>query len=124
MSTQIITTPSGERMVVLPEAEYLAMVEASEMADDLAAIERFKSRLAAGAEELVPAAVVNAILDGGNPVRVWREHRGLSSKDLAAKAKMSPAYLSQIESGKREGTIDTLREIAVALTITIDDLVG
>ena len=50
---------------------------------EVTAIERFKARLAAGQEELVPAAVVNALLDGANPVRVWRDYRGLSAKDLA-----------------------------------------
>jgi hypothetical protein len=29
-------------------------------------------------EETVPAEVVYAILDGENPVRVWREHRRLT----------------------------------------------
>ena len=91
---------------------------------EVTAIERFKARLAAGQEELVPAAVVNALLDGANPVRVWRDYRGLSAKDLAQRADLAPAYLSQIETGKREGTVETLRKIAQVLNVTIDDLAG
>ena len=124
MNIQIITTPSGDRLALMPEADYLNLVEAADLAQDSAAIERFKARLAAGEEELVPAAVVNALLDGANPVRVWRDYRGLSAKDLALRADLAPAYLSQIETGKREGTVETLRKIAQVLNVTIDDLVG
>ena len=124
MNVQIITMPSGERMAIMPESEYLVMLDDAEMAHDIAAIELFKQRLASGDEELIPAAVVNAILDGENAIRVWREHRGLSVKALAELAGVAPAYLSQIETGKREGTVTTLGKIAKALGVTIDDLVS
>ncbi len=124
MNVQIITMPSGERMAIMPESEYLVMLDDAEMAHDIAAIELFKQRLASGDEELIPAAVVNAILDGENAIRVWREHRGLSVKALAELAGVAPAYLSQIETGKREGTVSTLSKIAKALGVTIDDFVS
>lgn len=124
MNVQIITMPSGERMAIMPESEYLVMLDDAEMAHDIAAIELFKQRLASGDEELIPAAVVNALLDGENAIRVWREHRGLSVKALAELAGVAPAYLSQIETGKREGTVTTLGKIAKALGVTIDDLVS
>ena len=124
MNVQIITMPSGERMAIMPESEYLVMLDDAEMAHDIAAIELFKQRLASGDEELIPAAVVNAILDGENAFRVWREHRGLSVKALAELAGVAPAYLSQIETGKREGTVSTLSKIAKALGVTIDDFVS
>lgn len=37
---------------------------------------------------------------------------------------LAPAYLSQIETGKRDGTLETYRKIAEALNLTLDDLVG
>jgi DNA-binding XRE family transcriptional regulator len=119
---QTITTPAGERLVVLPESDYLAMVEAAELANDVAAIERFKAKLAKGEEELVPATVVNAILEGANPVRVWREYRGLSAKELAERAGVAAAYISQIETGLREGRLRTMSKIAEALGVGLDDL--
>ena len=124
MNVQIITMPSGERMAIMPESEYLVLLDDAEMAHDIAAIELFKLRLASGDEELIPAAVVNALLDGENAIRVWREHRGLSVKALAELAGVAPAYLSQIETGKREGTVSTLSKIAKGLGVTIDDLVS
>lgn len=74
-------------------------------------------------EELVPAEIVFVILDGANPVRVWREHRGLSQANVAEQAGISAAYLSQIESGTRDGTAEVLGKIAAALDVTQDDLV-
>ncbi|MGD9740414.1 MAG: hypothetical protein AB7U48_13540 [Bauldia sp.] len=68
MTKQVIVSPNGERMVVLAEAEYEALVEAAEDAEDIAAVSRFQSRLAAGEEELVPAAVVDRMLQGENAV--------------------------------------------------------
>jgi hypothetical protein len=32
-------------------------------------------------EELVPSEVVYAILDGENPIRVWREYRGYTQDE-------------------------------------------
>lgn len=57
-------------------------------------------------------------------IRVWREHRGMTAKVLAEEAGIAQPFLSQIETGKREGTVDTLRSLADALGVTIDDLVG
>ncbi|MCC0808577.1 helix-turn-helix transcriptional regulator [Methylobacterium sp. W2] len=124
MNAQTIITPAGERLVLIPEAEYAALIEAAEDAADNAAFDRIEKRLASGEEELIPSDVVDRLLDGENRVRVWREHRGLSAKQLAEKAGIAKPFLSQIETGKREGTVDTLRKIADALSLTIDDLVG
>ncbi len=74
-------------------------------------------------EEAVPVAVVDRLLAGDNPIRVWREHRGLSLSALAAAAGIGKGYLSQIESGQRQGPAPTLKRIAAALGIDLDDLV-
>ncbi|RTL94272.1 XRE family transcriptional regulator [Ancylobacter aquaticus] len=123
MNTQIITTPAGDRLVVLPEADYEALVAAAEDATDIATVRRFKERLASGEEELVPAAIVDRLVAGENAIRVWREHRGLSASSLAEKAGIAQAFLSQIETGKRDGTVTTLKKIADALAVTVDDLI-
>lgn len=121
MGAQIITTPSGERLVILPEAEYQALVEDAE---DRLALSEFRRRLAVGEEELIPAAMVDRLLSGENPIRVWREHRGLTATALADRAGIAQGYLSQIETGKREGTIETFRKLVAVLGVSIDDLVG
>jgi len=123
----IITSPSGDRLAVIPLTEYERLVKAAkggaEDAADVAAYDAAKRRLARGEDELIPAEYANRILDGENKVRVWREYRGMKVKALAEEANVTAAYLSQIETGAREGTIDTYKKIAAALRIAIDDLV-
>ncbi|CAN5752826.1 helix-turn-helix transcriptional regulator [soil metagenome] len=117
------TTPGGEEMVVLPREDFDRLVAAAEDHADIATYDQAKARLATGEDELVPAAVVDRILQGESPIRVWRQHRGLTMSDLADTTSLSQAYLSQIETGKRVGQAETLRVIATALGVTIDDLI-
>lgn len=119
---QMIESPGGERMVVLPLKEYEQLTKAAEDLADVQAYDAARRRLAAGEEELIPATYANRILDGDNSVRVWREYRGLSVKELAERAGISAAYLSQLERGNRQGTLTTMKALAVALSLALDDL--
>ena len=83
---------------------------------------RLARRLANGEEELIPADVANRIIDGENKIRVWREYRGMSGKELAEKTGLAAPYISQLETGSREGTIETFKKIAAALRVDIDDI--
>jgi DNA-binding XRE family transcriptional regulator len=124
MSVQIITSPSGERLVVVPETDYLDLLSRAEDAADTEAVRRFRAALATGEEELLPAAMVDRLLAGDNPLRVWREHRGLTIRALAKEAGIASSYLSQIETGKRAVTVETFGRLAAVLRTTIDDLVA
>ena len=91
---------------------------------DVRAFDRAKSRLAKGEDELMPFEMHERLAKGENPVRVWREYRGLKVQELAARAGIGATYLSMIEGGTREGKVATLAAIARALDVTLDDLVG
>lgn len=116
---QKIVTPSGETLVVLPLADYEALLSAS----DIVAAERVLAEVAAGRDEFIPEAMVNRLLEGENAIRLWREHRGLSATKLAELAEVSATYLSELETGKKAGSVAVLGRIANALGLTIDDLV-
>ncbi len=120
---QVIVAQSGERLVVLPESQYLNMVERLEDVEDLSAVRAFDERLAAGREEFVPAEIVDRLLSGESKIKVWREYRGETVAGLAGKAGLSAAYVSQIEAGRRRGGVETLRRLAEALRLDLDDLV-
>ena len=89
---------------------------------DVQAYDEAKQAIAEG-EELIPSDVTYAILDGENPIRVWRDHRGLTQQQLAGAAGISVPYLSQLESGKRTGSPHVLAAIADALGVALDDIV-
>ena len=120
---QVIATPGGERLVVLPLKEYEQLCEAVEDLADIQAYDTAKQQLAAGQDELLPAEFADRILDGESPVRGWREYRGISVKELAARAAISAAYLSQIEGGSRNGSLSTMKALATALSLDLDDLI-
>jgi len=123
-TVQYLLTPKGERLAVLPASEYDALVETVEDLEDIADAERIMARIRSGEEELIPHEIVKRIvLDRENPIRVYREYRGMTGKQLAEAAGLSAAYMNQIENGKRQGTFDVMAKIAKALRVDLDDLV-
>lgn len=73
--------------------------------------------------EFFPAEVVDRLLAGENPIRVYRTYRRMTQKQLAEAAGINPVYLSQIETGKRAGSLKTLAAVAAALGVEPGDLV-
>lgn len=122
-TVQFFTTPGGETMAVLPGDAYEALVQIAEDSIDAAAANEALARIASGEDTVIPSAFAERILDGENSVRVWREFRGLTMKALAASAGISAPYLSQIEGGGREGTVATMKSLAEALGVTVNDLI-
>ena len=116
---QIITTPNGERLVILPLADYERLVDEA----DIARANKIKRDIAAGDDEVVPADIVRRLIAGENNVTVWRSHRGLSGRDLAAAAGVSAPFISEIESGKKDGSVSVMKKIADVLKVDLDDLV-
>lgn len=111
-----VRTASGE-VVVLDAAEYEALVAAAEDAADT------RAAAEAASDETLPWRTYKRLGAGESPVRVWRAHRGLKGKDLAAAAEISQAYLSDIERGRREGSLRVVARLARALGVQVDDLV-
>jgi len=53
-----------------------------------------------------------------------RTERGLSLRELARMASVSPSFLSQIENGKSQPSVATLYSFSKLLDVQIDDLFG
>lgn len=123
MNVQIIERDEQPEWGILPYETYLRLVEEAEMLQDIRDYDAAKAALESGEDELVLAELVYAIADGANPVKTWREFRGLSQNQLAQISEISPPYLSQIEAGKRTGTTEVLQAIAEALNLSLDDIV-
>ena len=119
MNVQIIRRKGKPEWAVIPYKAYKRLRGAAELAEDAELARRALQR----DEERIPMEVVERLFEGENPVRVWRKYRGLAQQGLAKKVGVSPAYLSQIESGKRGGSSKVLRAIARALDVDLDDVV-
>lgn len=108
--------------VTLARADYEALLDAAEDAADVAAARAAEDRVAAGESEYLPVAMVERLGAGEHPLRVWREHRGLTGKALAALAGVPQSYISEIETGRKPGSFDAMVKLARALRIDLDDL--
>jgi ribosome-binding ATPase YchF (GTP1/OBG family) len=112
--------------VTLSRAEYEALIERLEDAEDLATVAAAEAREAVLGKEkaradYLPIELVRRLSAGEHPVRVWRAHRGLTREALAA-AGIAPRYLSEIETRRKPGSFGALAKISAALCISLDDL--
>ena len=73
-------------MVTIPKDEYLRLKALEEDLADLQSVAEILQRLDVGEEELIPAAVVDRLLDGQAPLLVWREYRSLTQAELARRS--------------------------------------
>lgn len=73
--------------------------------------------------DYLPIEAADRIFAGEHPLKVWREHRGLSPDELATQCEMAVAELAAIENGDGPGTITQFSRLATALGLDIDDLV-
>lgn len=112
-----------DETVTLSKADYEALLDELEEAHDRERLRQVEADLAAGRTEEIPLDMAEALLEGANPVRTWRKYRGLTAGELAAQVGISKAYLSEIENGKKPGSVAVLAQIAKALTLDMDDLV-
>ncbi len=108
--------------ITIPRDEYQRLVEAAQVLEDLQAYDRVVAELEAGREELVPAAFAARLVAGESPVRAYREWRGLSQAELARRSGVNRIQLLDIEAGRASGSVDTLRKLAEALELMLDDL--
>lgn len=119
MSEQVIFNKQGKpEFAVVPYGEYERLKATAEMVRDVAAFDESVN----AAEETLPEKMVRRLAKGENPIRVWRQYRDMTQPNLAKSAGISAAYLSQIESGARQGSIDILRALAEALRVELDDI--
>ena len=108
---------SAGETVTLSREEYDALVErTAELEDRLAATE-------AAADTRVPHEVALAMIAGASPIRAFRDHQGLTLRELSERSGVAVSFLSEIEHGRKSGSVAALTRIAESLGTTIDALV-
>lgn len=106
-------------MITIPKAEFDRLVEAAEDLEDIKAIEDYK----ANPQEGLPHKYMVRLVEDEAPLLVFREWRGLNQSELARKSGVHRVSIADIEAGRKTGSVHTLKKLAEALNITIDDLV-
>ena len=122
MTVQFKKTGKGE-VAILPRKEYEALVakaaEADEDAGTARLVARARKEIAEGTA-VIPFDAINRIAEGEHPVRVIREWREITQLQLAQKASIRQGYISDLENGRRKGTVAALKEIARVLEVPLD----
>ena len=109
-------------MVTIPKDEYLRLKAIEEDMADLNSAADVLARIKAGTEELIPSAVIDRLLAGHAPLTVWREHRCMSQAELARQSGVNRIQIIDIEAGRKTGSAATLKKLATALQVDMDDL--
>lgn len=119
---QFIKTTNGEELAILPKREFerLAALAASEDASTAKIVRNARIAVAAGTEVVLPKIVVDRLAASENPIRVLREWREMTQAYLATAVGITQGYLSDLEGGKRKGTIVLHQRFARALGVPID----
>jgi len=113
---------AGQQMAVLPVADYQRLIKIAEDRLDVTTAIAAEQRRTEGTAEYLPASMVNRILDGESALTVWREHRGMTTKQLSEKAGFGPSMIRKVESGLRKGTLSFWKAMASALNVLPDDI--
>jgi DNA-binding XRE family transcriptional regulator len=108
-------------MVRPTQAEFESLVNRVEDLEDMVLLRDAEPRGGPSADAL-EVSDVKALLSGTHPARIWRQHRGLSLASLADQTGIPAGYVSEIEHGKKPGSLSAYLKIAAALSLTVDDL--
>lgn len=96
----------GKPYVLVPLHEYRMMTNGAQ---------------AEGQAAPLPDDVLDALTGGQDtPLKILRRHRGLTQQELARNAGISRPYLTEIERGRKEGSVSAIRALATALSVPAD----
>jgi ribosome-binding protein aMBF1 (putative translation factor) len=126
MTVRYQKTGKGE-VAILPRKEYEALAaraeEAEEDAGTVRLVARARKEVAEGAP-LIPMEIAERIAAGDHPIRAMREWRDMTQMELSYRTNFGQGYISDLESGRRKGTVAALRTIAEALRVPLDLLIS
>lgn len=80
----------------------------------------YRSLVSGGENDELPDDILNALTAREeSPIKILRKYRGMTQAELAAAAEISRPYLTEIETGKKDGSIRAMRGLAEALGVPV-----
>ncbi|MEX0405710.1 helix-turn-helix transcriptional regulator [Aquibium sp. LZ166] len=89
-----------------------------EDAADIAMYDARKAELT-GRDDALPREVGDLVLRGHTRLKAIRTWCGLVQRDVAAEAGIAQGYLSDLESGRKTGSMETIEKLARILDVPI-----
>ena len=109
---------TSDETITMTRKEYDALMERNSQLEDLLAAQDADDGVR------VPHGVALAIMRGKGPILAFRNHQGMTLRELSEKTGIAAGYISEIERGRKPGSTSALTRIASALGTTIDVLVS
>ena len=119
MKHTLVTTPSGEQLVLVSREDF----ERLEDLFDADLLLRTTEAIARAQQEVLSAEEVREALAAATPLAFWRRKRGLTQKKLSAEVGASQSYIADLEAGRRKGDPALIKRLAKALKVRMEDLV-
>ena len=120
MKPQLIKSPSGDCLAVLTLEEYeslRAQADGAEDWEDLAIFHERMRDLETAKDQVLPEEVSRNLMLGDSLVTAVRRWRGMTSSEVAKKARIDTADLPAIEARETPGAAEVLSRIAAALDV-------
>jgi DNA-binding XRE family transcriptional regulator len=117
MTAKFIVTPGGEKLAILPAAEYENMRDA--LVHQVAMADYRAGRIGALSLE-----EVQTLLAAPTPLAFWRAKRGITQAALAKAAGTTQPHVADLESGKHGGSLEIMARIAKVLAVPVGNLVA
>lgn len=105
--------------VTISKSEYEALLDAKEELEDIQAVEY----ALANPEDGMPSALVERLIDGENPLTIYREWRGFNQSSLSRTSGVNRTQIADIEAGRSMPSVVTLKKLAETLNVDMDMLV-
>ena len=109
---------TSEDTITLTRREYDALIERNSQLEDILAARDADDGIR------IPHEVALDIMRGKGPILAYRNHEGITLRELSDKTGIAAGYISEIERGLKPGSTSALARIASALGTTIDVLVS
>lgn len=117
MTAKFVVTPGGEKLAILPAAEYENMRDA--LGHQVAMADYRAGRIGALSLE-----EVQTLLAAPTPLAFWRAKRGITQAALAKAAATTQPHVADLESGKHGGSLEIMARIAKVLAVPVGNLVA
>ena len=109
---------TSEETITLTRREYDDLIERNSRLEDMLAAQDADDGVR------VPHEVALDIIRGKGPILAFRDHQGITLRELSERTGIASGYISEIERGLKPGSASALARIARALGTTIDVLVS
>jgi len=108
--------------ILIPQEEFAQLKRDMMMLES--AVSYYRSYGGNGQKEEYPADMIYAItVENFNPIKAFRIYRGMSQAELAKQVGVSKTMISHMESGRKQGSVRTLKRMAKVLDVGMEDLI-